>query len=92
MNIDVMSPISMSASPKISALTLAMFEDSGWYSSNFSAADTYAYGAPPSSMCFVRCFGCCLRLSAPCLSHSSHHLWMCVGLALSTFSSFLPRC
>ena len=57
MNIDVMSPISMSARPKISALTLALFEDRGWYSSNFSAADTYASGGAPDLVMGPR--SCC---------------------------------
>ncbi len=41
---DVMSPVSTPGTARISSLTLALFEDSGWYTPDYSKASQFAKG------------------------------------------------
>ena len=47
---DVMSPISSGVAARISPMTLAFFEDSGWYTPNYTAATRYSTGTPKTEM------------------------------------------
>ncbi len=44
---DIMSPVSTAGAAVISPVTLALFEDSGWYTPNYTVAASYAKGPCP---------------------------------------------
>ena len=81
-----MSPVSSSGYPRISPMTLALFEDSGWYTPNYTMASRYSYG---------RDWGYkqgCAFTTDKCLSSSQQPLGTPAHFCANLSSSNVPFC